>query len=92
MYLKGDNGGLYFLALPRSTNPFYAGHTFEIDKEGKDEMAVVATAYYTKEEHCADKPFYKTPSAPETYQTREYRFTMKQEDGQWKFDDFYLFF
>ena len=92
MYLKGDNGGLYFLALPRSTNPFYAGHTFDIDKEGKTEMGVTATVYYTTEDYYTDKPFYKTPKDPEAYQTKEYRFPLVQENGSWKFDDFYLFF
>ena len=49
MFAKGDDGGLYYLGGGRGVNPFYAGHTFAMDKEGEDELGFKATAYYTNE-------------------------------------------
>ena len=93
MYTKGEDGGLYFLNAPRGTNPFYAGHTFAMDKEGEDEMGFKATAYYTIDGTAYEGDhFYEAPADPENYSTQEYLFTLWKENDVWKFNKFHLFF
>ena len=93
MYTKGEDGGLYFLNAARGTNPFYAGHTFAMDKEGEEEMGFKATAYYTIDGTVYEGDhFYEAPADPENYSTQEYLFTMWKENDAWKFNKFYLFF
>ena len=93
MYTKGEDGGLYFLNAPRGTNPFYAGHTFAMDKEGEDEMGFKATAYYTIDGTAYEGDhFYEAPADPENYSTQEYLFTLWKENDAWKFNKFHLFF
>ena len=93
MFAKGEDGGLYFLGGGRSTNPYYAGHTFAMDKEGEDEMGFKATAYYTNSGTAyEDDYFYTTPEDPENYTTQEFLFVLWNEDGAWKFNTFSLFF
>ena len=93
MFAKGEDGGLYYLGGGRGTNPFYAGHTFAMDKEGEDEMGFKATAYYTNNGTPIEGDyFYEAPADPENYTTQEYLFVLWNEDGAWKFNTFYLFF
>ena len=93
MYTKGEDGGLYFLNAPRGTNPFYAGHTFAMDKEGEDEMGFKATAYYTIDGTAYEGDhFYEAPADPENYSTQEYLFTLWKENDAWRFNRFHLFF
>ena len=93
MYTKGDNGGLYFLGAGRSTNPFYVGHTFAMDKEGEDEMGFKATAYYTNSGEPYEGEYtYEAPADMENYTTQEFLFVLWNEDGAWKFNTFHLFF
>lgn len=93
MFAKGEDGGLYYLGGGRGTNIFYAGHTFEMDKEAEDEMGFKATAYYTNSNEAYDgEYFYEAPEDPENYTTQEYLFVLWNEDGAWRFNTFYLFF
>lgn len=93
MFAKGEDGGLYYLGGGRSTNPFYAGHTFAMDKESEEEMGFKATAYYTNSGTPYEGDhFYEAPADPENYTTQEYLFVLWNEDGAWKFNTFYLFF
>ena len=92
MFTKGDNGGLYFLNAGRGTNPYYAGHTFAMDKEGEDEMGFKATAYYTNSNEAYDgEYFYEAPADPENYTTQEYLFVLWKEEAGWRFNTFHLF-
>ena len=73
MFTKGEDGGLYYLGGGRGSNIFYAGHTFEIDKESEDEIGFKATAYYTNSnEAYKGDYFYTTPDNPEDYTTRNF--------------------
>ena len=93
MYTKGEDGGLYFLNAPRGTNPFYAGHTFAMDKEGEDEMGFKATAYYTIDGTAYEGDhFYEAPADPENYSTQEYLFVLWNNEDGWRFNTFHLFF
>ena len=93
MYTKGEDGGLYFLNAPRGTNPFYAGHTFVMDKEGEDEMGFKATAYYTTDGNPYEGDhFYEAPADPENYSTQEYLFVLWNNEDGWRFNTFHLFF
>jgi hypothetical protein len=93
MYTKGEDGGLYFLNAPRGTNPFYAGHTFEIDKAEEEAMGFKATAYYTIDGTAYEGDhFYEAPADPENYSTQEYLFTLWKENDAWRFNRFHLFF
>ena len=93
MYTKGEDGGLYFLNAPRGTNPFYAGHTFAMDKEGEDEMGFKATAYYTNSGTAYEgEPFYEAPADPENYTTQDFLFVLWKEEAGWRFNTFHLFY
>lgn len=63
MFTKGEDGGLYYLGGGRGSNIFYAGHTFEIDKESDDEIGFKATAYYTNSNEAYKGDYFYT--APE---------------------------
>lgn len=93
MFAKGDDGGLYFLGGGRGANPYYAGHTFAMDKEGEEEMGFKATAYYTNDGsiHEGDY-FYEAPADAENYTTQDYLFVLWKEDASWRFNTFHLFF
>lgn len=93
MYVKGDNGGLYFLAAARGTNPFYAGHTFAMDQKGDTDMGFKATAYYTNSGTAYEGDYmYEVPADAENYTTQEYLFVLWKEDAGWRFNTFHLFF
>ena len=93
MYTKGEDGGLYFLNAPRGTNPFYAGHTFEIDRAEEEEMGFKATAYYTTDGNPYEGDhFYEAPADPENYSTQEYLFVLWNNEDGWRFNTFHLFF
>lgn len=93
MFAKGEDGGLYFLGGGRGMNIFYAGHTFQLDNEAENEINFTATAYYTNSNEAYDgEYFYTAPENPDDYTTQEFHFILLKEDGQWKFDDFALFF
>ena len=92
MFVKGDNGGLYFLNSGRGTNPYYAGHTFAMDKEGEDEMGFKATAYYTADGTVYEgEHFYEAPADAENYSAQEYLFVLWKEEAGWRFNTFHLF-
>lgn len=93
MFTKGKDGGLYYLGGGRGSNIFYAGHTFEIDKESEDEIGFEATAYYTNSnEAYKGDYFYTTPDNPEDYTTQKFLFVLWKEDAGWRFNTFHLFF
>ena len=82
MFTKGEDGGLYYLGGGRGSNIFYAGHTFEIDKESDDEIGFKATAYYTNSnEAYKGDYFYTAPDNPEDYTTQEFLFVLWKEDA-----------
>lgn len=90
---KDDNGDLYFLGMGRGTNIYYAGHTFEIDKQDEQEMTLRATAYYNNELDVETaEPFYTAPENPDDYTVQTYVFNLLPVDGAWRFDNFHLFF
>ena len=90
---KDDNGDLYFLGMGRGTNIYYAGHTFEVDKEGEQEMTLRATAYYNNElDTDTAEPFFTAPENPDDYTVQTYAFTLLPVDGAWRFDNFHLFY
>ena len=93
MFTKGEDGGLYYLGGGRGSNIFYAGHTFEIDKESDDEIGFKATAYYTNSnEAYKGDYFYTAPDNPEDYTTQEFLFVLWKEDAGWRINTFHLFF
>lgn len=93
MFAKGEDGGLYTLGGGRGSNIFYAGHVFEMDRETDKEIDFKATAYYTNSAEAYDgEYFYTAPEDVDNYTTQEFHFILLQEDGQWKFDDFVLFY
>ena len=92
MFVKGDNGGLYFLNAGRGTNPYYAGHTFAMDREGEEEMGFKATAYYTADGTVYEgEYFYEAPADAENYSTQDYLFVLWKEEAGWRFNTFHLF-
>lgn len=93
MFIKGEDGGLYTLGAGRGENIYYAGHTFEVERETEKEIDFKATAYYVN----SDKPyegelFYTAPENADEYTTQEFKFILLNEDGTWKFDEFTLFY
>ena len=92
MFAKGENGGLYCLQAGRGTNPFYAGHTFAMDKESEEEIGFKATAYYTTDGTPYEgEYFYEAPADAENYSTQDYLFVLWKEEAGWRFNTFYLF-
>lgn len=93
MFAEGEDGSLYSLGGGRGSNIYYAGHVFEADRETEQEIDFKATAYYTNSAEAYDgEYFYTAPENPDDYTTQEYHFILLHEDGQWKFDDFALFY
>lgn len=93
MFTKGEDGSLYYLGGGRGANIFYAGHTFEIEKENENEIDFRATAYYTNSNEAYHGAyFYTTPKNPEDYTTQQFSFVLQKEAGEWKFNTFHLFF
>lgn len=93
LFTKGDNGGLYFLNGGRGSNIYYAGHTFQVERETEKEIDLVATAYYTNSNEPYDgNYFYTAPEDPDAFTEQVYSFVLLKEDGNWKFDSFSLFY
>lgn len=93
LFTKGDNGGLYFLNGGRGSNIYYAGHTFQVERETEKEIDLVGTAYYTNSNEPYDgNYFYTAPEDPDAFTEQVYPFVLLKEDGNWKFDSFSLFY
>ena len=92
-FTEGKGGGLYVLDGARGTNIFYAGYVMGEPVKTETGMSVTATAYYTKDGNPYEgETFTEAPADPSQYETTEYTFNLVQEDGQWKFDTFHLFY
>lgn len=91
-FAKSDDGGLYVLDGNRGTNIFFAGYVMTVDSQTDKEILFTSTAYYTIDTPNEAEIFYTAPEDPENYTTKTYQFDMIQEDGSWKFDNFYLFY
>lgn len=92
-FVKGDDGALYFLGGGRGSNIYYAGHVFKLDRQTDKEIDLTATAYYSTGDEAYDgEPFYVAPENADDFTTTDYHFVMLLEDGEWKFDDFVLFY
>lgn len=92
-FAKGDDGALYFLGAGRGSNIYYAGHVFKLDRKLDKEIDLTATAYYSTGDSAYDgEIFYVEPENAGDFTTTDYHFVMLKEDGEWKFDDFVLFF
>lgn len=93
MFAEGDDDALYFLGSGRGSNIFYAGHVFKLDRQTDKEIDLTATAYYSTGDNAYDgEIFYVEPENAADYETTDYHFVMLLEDGEWKFDDFMLFY
>lgn len=92
-FTEGKGGGLYVLDGARGTNIFYAGYVMGEPVKTETGMSVTATAYYTNDgKPYEGETFTEAPADPSKYDTTEYTFDLVQEDGQWKFDNFHLFY
>lgn len=92
-FAKGDDGALYFLGTGRTSNIYYAGHVFKLDRQTDKEIDLSATAYYSTGDSAYDgEIFYVAPENADDFTTTDYHFVMLLEDGEWKFDDFVLFY
>lgn len=92
-FTEGKGGGLYVLDGARGTNIFYAGYVMGEPVKTETGMSVTATAYYTKDGNPYEgETFTEAPADPSQYETTDYTFNLVQEDGQWKFDTFHLFY
>lgn len=92
-FVKGDDGALYFLGGGRGSNIFYAGHVFKLDRQTDKEIDLTATAYYSTGDSAYNgEVFYVAPENADEFSTTDYHFVMLLEDGEWKFDDFVLFY
>lgn len=93
-FAKGEDGAAYILDGGRGTNIFFAGYVMTLDSRSDKEILFTATVYNTTgtTEPNTAEIFYTAPENPEDYTTTEYQFDMIQEDGSWKFDNFYLFY
>lgn len=93
-FAKGEDGSLYILDGGRGTNIFFAGYVMTLDSQTEKEIKFTATVYNTSgtTEPNTDPIFYTEPENPDQYTTTSYQFNMIQEDGNWKFDSFYLFY
>ena len=93
MFVKGEDGGLYTLSGGRGANIYYAGHTFEVEREVEKEIDFKATAYYVNSDAAYEgELFYTAPENADEYTTQEFKFILLNEDGTWKFDEFSLFY
>lgn len=85
------DGKLYVLAAGRGGNIQYAGHVFEQVEADENRINMPVKVYYAKYA-TPYETFYTTPEDLDAYEVKEMTQSMVKVNGEWRFDNFELFF